>query len=190
MQRTRYAIALLILAPLLARAEANRPIRIAPDGVMRWADDQAEVALFGVNYYVPFALDHALIKHRGLDHETAIRQDVAHFQRLGLTSIRLHCWDREISDPMGNLVDNEHLALLDLLIHECKKRDIYTVLTPIAWWAAGKTNGFSDRFTIFEMTTRREAWNCQRRYLAQFVQHRNRCTGLNVSSELQSEWIG
>ena len=184
MRRTHVVSIALILAPLLAMAVANRPVRIDSAGVMRWADESGgEVALCGVNYYVPFALDHALIERRGLDHEAAIREDVIHFQRLGLNSIRLHCWDREISDSEGNLIDNEHLALLDLLIEECKARDIYTVLTPIAWWGAEKTDGFSDRFTIFEMTTQREAWDCQRRYLAQFVRHRNRYSGLRYMDD-------
>ena len=173
----------ILLACSILHADAVRPVRLDSDGTMRWDDDGSEVVLFGVNYYPPFSIDYDLIQRRGLDHEQAIRNDVVHFQRLGLTSIRLHCWDREISDKAGNLVDNEHLRLLDLLIHECKKRDIYAVLTPIAWWGSPKPGGFSDDIPMFDMTTKRETWEIQRRHLSQFVQHRNRYTGLSYMDD-------
>jgi hypothetical protein len=134
--------------------------------------------LFGVNYYVPFSIDYRRLKELGLDHDQAIREDVDHFQRLGLTAIRLHCWDREISDREGNLVDNEHLRLLDLLIAQCKARGIYCVMTPIAWWNAPQPGGFSDLYTMPQMTTDLAARAAQCRYLAQYMNHVNRYTGL------------
>ena len=71
---------------------ANRYMFVDGKGVLRYRDDaQEEVALFGVNYYPPFAIDYAALKQRGIDHKEAIRQDLAHFQRLGLTALRLHC---------------------------------------------------------------------------------------------------
>lgn len=158
-------------------AQASRKAAVDADGVLRWRDDQTEVALFGVNYYVPFSIDHLALQRRGLDHEQAIREDVVHFERLGLSAIRLHCWDREISDREGNLLDNEHLRLLDLLIAECAKRGIYSVMTPIAWWRGPRKGGFSDLYTMHEMTTDPRARDAQCRYLAQFVSHVNRYTG-------------
>lgn len=159
-------------------APATRVAAVDENGVMRWQDDQSEVALFGVNYYVPFSIDYRALKARELDHEQAIREDVAHFERLGLTAIRLHCWDREISDREGNLVDNEHLRLLDYLISECKKRGIYSVMTPIAWWGSPEKGGFSDLYTMHEMTTDLKARAAQCTYLAQYVNHVNRYTAL------------
>ena len=139
---------LLLLCALACAAPATRTATVDPQGVLRWTDDNSEVTLFGVNYYPPFSIDYALLEARGLSHEQAIRDDVQHFVRLGLTSIRLHCWDREISDREGNLVDNEHLRLLDLLISECQRNGIYCVMTPIAWWGAPKPWGFSDLYSI------------------------------------------
>ncbi len=149
--------ALLLFAPMLLAgfAWAGPAVRTAAveNGVLRWRDDGSEVALFGVNYYPPFSIDYKAIKDRGLDHEKAIRDDVAHFERLGLNTIRLHCWDREISDHEGNLRDNEHLRLLDYLISECAKRGIYSVMTPIAWWSSPEKGGFADLYTMHQMTT-------------------------------------
>ena len=173
-----------VLGGLQARpTPASRGAVVGADGVLRWQDDQSEVALFGVNYYVPFSIDHLALDRRGVDHAQAIREDVVHFERLGLTAIRLHCWDREISDREGNLLDNEHLGLLDLLVAECAKRGIYTVMTPIAWWGSPKEGGFSDLYTMHEMTTDDRARAAQCRYLAQFVSHVNRITGLAVKDD-------
>lgn len=162
---------------------ADRPVRVDA-GVLRWADDGREVALFGVNYYTPFALDYRALGQVGADRDLAIKRDVAQFVRLGLDVIRLHCFDREISDPGGNLVDNDHLRLLDLLLAECKRNGIYAVLTPIAWWGTGgPTDGFSDRYSMARMITDPEARAAQQRYLGQFLRHRNRYTGLPYAED-------
>ena len=144
------AFGVVCLAAGLAQAEgADREARVDAAGVLRWAGGTNEVALLGVNYYAPFSVDYAELARLGLDHRQAIRDDVSHLRRLGLGNIRLHCFDREFSDAEGNLLDNEHVALLDYLIAECASNGLYTVLTPIAWWggsyAPGTTHGFSDR---------------------------------------------
>ena len=82
---------------------ANRYMFVDGNGVLRYRDDaQEEVALFGVNYYPPFAIDYAALKQRGIDHKEAIRQDLAHFQRLGLTALRLHCTEISSTTSMWN----------------------------------------------------------------------------------------
>lgn len=158
--------------PVLAAPELH-PITVDANGVLQFADGAGEVALFGVNYYPPFSIDYAEMKAKGFDHEQAIRDDVKHFARLGLTAIRLHCWDREISDHQGNLIENDHLRLLDLLISECANAGIYTVLTPIAWWNSPTGGGFSDLYTMHQMTTDPAAREVQCNYLRQFVNHVN-----------------
>ncbi|MFQ6130722.1 MAG: cellulase family glycosylhydrolase [Armatimonadota bacterium] len=166
------------------RSPAGRLVRVDPEGVLRWQDDGSEVALFGVNYYAPCSIDYASLKQLGADHELTIRQDVAHFERMGLDAIRLHVFDREISDERGNLLDNDHLRLLDYLVNECKRRGIYTVLTPMAWWGSPEnTHGFSDLYTKAEMYTDPAAIEAQRNYLRQFVSHRNRYTGLTYAED-------
>ena len=79
-------------------APADRLAVVDRGGVLRWQNDNSEVALFGVNYYVPFSIDYRVLADRGLDHEQAIGDDVTHFVRLGLDVIRLHCFDRDFSD--------------------------------------------------------------------------------------------
>lgn len=166
-------------------AEADRLVRVDAEGVLRWNDDASEVALMGVNYHTPFTVDYAAIAKLGLDHKQVIRDDVAHFRRLGLGCIRIHCFDRQFSDSEGNLIDNAHLDLLDFVIDECRRSGLYTVLTPIAWWdaIAGKTHGFSDRHTMPQMTTDRQAWALQSRFLKQFVEHVNRYTGKRIAED-------
>ena len=156
------------------------------DGVLRWTDDQSEVSLFGVNYYVPFYKDHQRLRERGLDHRQAILEDLSHFQRLGIRCLRLHTFEREFSDRDGNFIDNEHVELLDFLIAECAKRDIYVVLTPIAWWGTPNSLPFpfaAHHASIREMVSQPEAWRRQARFLTQYGRHRNRYTGRTYAED-------
>jgi hypothetical protein len=167
-----------------ARPPADRLLAVDPEGVLRWQDDKSEVALFGVNYYPPCSIDYANLKKFGADIEGAIRQDVAHFVRMGLDALRLHVFDREISDAQGHLIDNEHARLLDFLVDHARKNGIYTVLTPIAWWPVpGKTDGFSDRYPMADMITKPEAIEAQRTYLREFLSRRNRYTGKTYAED-------
>ena len=166
---------------------ADRYMVVDAGGVLRYCDGvQEEVALFGVNYYPPFSIDFAALKQRGIDHKEAIRQDLAHFQRLGLTALRLHCFEREFSDQDGNFIDNEHIELLDYLISECAGRDIYVVLTPIAWWGSkgASPNCFASRYdTIREMIADRKAWGYMANFLEQFGKHVNRYNGKTYAED-------
>ena len=158
---------------------ADRLAKVDAEGVMRWADDGSEVALFGVNYYPPFTVDYKSIKELGLDFSQVMREDVAHFRRLGLTCIRIHCFDRQFSTHEGAFVANHHVALLDELIDLCARNGIYTVLTPIAWWGgsyAEDKEGFSNDWEMREMTTNRTAWAIQARFLKEFGEHVNAVT--------------
>jgi len=180
---------MVLCCALVACAAAGTAAKTAsrhayPDrGILRWLDDRTEVALLGVNYYAPFSIDYHNLRAAGLDPEQVIRDDVTHFGRLGLNLIRLHCWDREISDRQGNLVDNDHLRLLDFLIAECKRRGIYALMTPIAWWGAPAPGGFSDLYPMPRMTTDPLAWEPQCRYLRQYLEHVNRYTGVAYKDE-------
>ena len=157
---------------------ADRAAIVDGNGVLRWQDTQEEVALFGVNYYAPFALTYRDLSRVVVSVERTIEQDVLHMARLGLDALRLHVWDTEISDAEGNLLENEHLRLLDYLIDCASQRGIYTVLTPIAWFDSGTGGqGFSIRYTKEQMSTDPSAIQAQRRYLSQFVAHVNVYTG-------------
>jgi hypothetical protein len=175
-------VGLSLHACVSASAQSPLPHPLAQvdaQGVLRWQETGTEVALFGVNYYTPFWHNFPDLKAVGANHSKVIDQDVAHFARLGLDALRLHVFDREISDRDGNLLDNEHLHLLDYLVARAQERGIYTVLTPIAWWPVpGDSPGFSTRFTMPQMITDPAARAPQTNYLAQFLRHVNRNTGL------------
>src|SRR5213596_3498509 len=90
-------------------------------GVLRYTKDNKEASFFGVNYTAPFAYAFRAHKALNIDLEKAIQQDVYQMARLGLDAFRVHVWDTEISDTVGNLLENEHLRLFDFLLSELKK---------------------------------------------------------------------
>jgi hypothetical protein len=144
------------------------------------ADGKAEeVALFGANYSLPFAFGYRSVKAMGLSHQDAIRMDVAHLARLGVTAYRIHLWDRLISDRDGNLLNNEHLKLFDFLLSELKRYNIKAVVTPIGWWGSGypapdpQEPGFSVLYSKNQMNEKADAISAQKRYLAQLMAHKN-----------------
>src|SRR5690606_22102304 len=109
-------------------------VYVDKSGVMRWGSTKEEVKGFGVNYTVPFAHAYRTAKKLGIDVEKAIDQDVYHFARLGFDLYRVHVWDTEISDTLGNLLDNENLRLFDYMVKRMKERGMKFVITPIAFW--------------------------------------------------------
>ncbi|MDJ0365505.1 membrane or secreted protein [Hymenobacter sp. H14-R3] len=153
-------------------------------GVLRWQKTKREVALFGVNYTAPFAYSYRALGLVGASREKAIDQDVYHLSRLGLDAFRLHVWDIEITDTLGNLQQNDHLRLLDYLITKLKARGIKIILTPIAYWGNAypePTNtgpGFSSIYDKGQAYTNPRAIRAQENYLGQFLNHRNPYTGL------------
>ncbi len=189
MRRLRWALLALALAGGRAAAQtpsiatpALRAAEVDAWGVLRWSDDHSEVALFGVNYTAPFAYAYRALGYVGADRKAAIDLDVAHLARLGLTAYRIHVWDREVSDRQGNLLENEHLDLLDYLIARLEQRRIHVVLTPIAWWGTGyperdpPSSGFSNDYSKGALAVDTTARRIEQRYMQQFVAHVNRYT--------------
>ena len=95
-------------------ATADRTVSVDPQGVLRWQDDGSEVALFGVNYYVPFAIDYATIGARGA------RPRAGHPRRRHplraprpVAPSACTAGTARSATTTGNLMDNEHLRLLD-----------------------------------------------------------------------------
>jgi hypothetical protein len=124
-----------------------------------------------------------------MDRKQAIDADVLHFARLGLDAYRIHVWDREVADTLGNLLANDHLDLLDYLMARLAERRIKVILTPIAWWPPGYpepdpvTHGLSDGYDKGQMTTNPAARPRQVNYLRQFVAHRNPYTGVTYADD-------
>ncbi|WP_116105318.1 hypothetical protein [Lewinella sp. IMCC34191] len=158
-------------------------------GVIRWSGSDEEITGFGVNYTVPFAHAYRSAERLGLEPKRMIDRDVYHFSRLGFDLYRVHVWDTEISDTLGNLLDNEHLDAFDYLIAELGKRGINYVLTPIAYWGNGwpepdrPTPGFSHKFGKAGSLTTPEAIRAQERYLRQFMEHVNPYTGVAYADD-------
>ena len=176
-----FAIQLMDSPPVCAQARRAAPsgdVFVDKQGVLRWQKGKQEVALFGVNYTTPFAYSYRAHQRLGVSHEQAIRQDVYHLARLGVDAFRVHVWDVEITDTVGNLLENEHLRLLDFLVSELKQRGIRIVLTPIAYWNNGypekdSGTGFSSIYSKAQAYTNLRAIAAQERYLTQFLNHRN-----------------
>ncbi|MBW6501510.1 MAG: cellulase family glycosylhydrolase [Bacteroidales bacterium] len=176
-------LAVMICTPELFSQRNNDLIRITRDGRMVWRESGEEAFFWGVNYTTPFAHAYRQIARLGEDREKVIDADTYHFARLGLNAYRIHVWDCEISDSVGNLLQNDHLRLLDYLIHKLQQRGIYVFLTPIAYWGNGypepneKTPGFSGKYNKGNVYIIPEAIEAQERYLKQFVNHVNPYTG-------------
>lgn len=153
------------------------------------------VRLFGVNYYAPFNHNYYNIAELGKDHYLAVDEDFRHFQELGVRFIRIHLYDREITDPEGHLVENGNLDVLDYVLKKCEEQDIYLMLTPIVWWNTVSTQiaveqdyaywycgshpgfGFSNFYSKDSLMWNDDALECQKRYFRELFAHRNRWSG-------------
>lgn len=141
-------------------------------------------AYYGTNYTVPFAHAYRSLGKLGVDRRWAIDRDMYHMARLGLNAFRLHLWDVELSDAEGNMLDNEHLALLDYLLTTAEKRGISVILTAQTNFGNGYPERNSDPNGAFSYDFEKchihdlpEAQAIQERYLKALVSHVNSLTG-------------
>jgi hypothetical protein len=177
---------------VLAQTKPTKEVELVyidAKGILRWKKNNQEAAFFGVNYTVPFAYGYRSVKARGMDLEKAIDQDVYHLARLGLDAFRVHVWDTEITDSLGNLLENEHLRLFDYLVYKLKQRNIRIMLTPIAFWGNGypekdeATLGFSHLYGKKRALVEEKAFVAQENYLRQFLNHVNAYTKLTYGAD-------
>jgi hypothetical protein len=175
---------------LNTNAQSNKDqVYVDKEGIMRWRSNNVEILGFGVNYTLPFAHEYRMALKSGVPMEDIIRQDVYHMARLGLDLYRVHVWDTEISDSLGNLLTNEHLKLFDFTVNEMKQRGFKFIITPIAFWGNGwpeddqKTAGFSYKYGKDACLTNPAAIEAQANYLAQFLEHINPYTGLAYKND-------
>lgn len=148
-----------------------------------------EVRYYGTNYTVPFAHAYRALDALGVDHKKAIDRDVYHMKRLGLNAFRMHLWDVEISDSVGNLLDNEHLDLLDYLIGRMEENGIDIILTAQTNFGNGypeknvDTGGYSYDYDKCKIHEDPASIAAQRNYIKQLVEHRNPYTGLTYAAD-------
>ena len=181
---------LLSFTTVIAQNESSKgDVYVDDNGTMKWGITNEEVYGFGVNYTVPFAHGYRTAKKRGIDPKKAIDNDVYHFSRLGFDLFRIHVWDTEISDTLGNLIENEHLDTFDYLLKKLKDKKINFVITPIAFWGNGwpepdeDTPGFSNKYGKNDCLTNPDAIKAQQNYLYQFLNHVNPYTGIAYKDE-------
>lgn len=164
-------------------------VYVDKQGVMRYAASREEVAFYGVNYTLPFAHAYRAVKALGIEPKDAIDRDVYHIARLGLNAYRIHIWDVEITDAQGNLIENEHLDLLDYLVFRLEERGISVILTAQTNFGNGypernqPTGGYSYNYEKCRMHDTEECVRAQERYMESLVQHKNRYSGLTYAAD-------
>lgn len=167
----------------------SNPVYVDKSGVLRWTRNHSEAAFFGVNYTVPFAYGYRSHQALKVDLEKAIDNDVYHFARLGVDAFRVHVWDTEITDTLGNLKQNEHLRLFDYLVARLKERKIKIFLTPLAFWGSGyperdpNTGSFSSKWNKQQVLVTEAAIKAQETYLQQLLKHVNPFTKLSYGKD-------
>ncbi len=166
-------------------------VYVDKQGILKWTATNKEAAFFGVNYTVPFAYGYRSVKSLGIDLEKEIDADVYHLSRIGVDAFRVHVWDIEITDSLGNLFENDHLRLYDYLLYKLEQRGIKIILTPIAFWGNGyperdeKTPGFSSVYGKDKSLVNELAIKAQENYLQQLLKHVNPYTKRTYTQDQQ-----
>lgn len=176
--------------PAIPTANGSYNVYVDRDGVMRRDDTKEEVSFYGTNYTVPFAHAYRALGSLGIDRKSAIDRDVYHMARLGFNGFRLHLWDVELSDSLGNLVENDHLDLLDYLLAQLEKRGIKTVITAQTNFGNGYPERNTDPNEAFTYDYEKckvhddpAAIKAQERYIGQLLSHRNPYTGKTYADD-------
>ncbi len=171
--------------------QAQELVYTDASGVVRWKKNKQEVALFGANYCLPSACDFRAAGYVDGDRKQMIAEDMEHFKRMNWDGLRLCFWgDFQNTDRDGNLLPNEHLDLLDCLIAEAEKRDIYMLLSPIVtydsqWPEMNDTTntGLAKFYPKGTLIHDEQAIRAQENYIKQLLQHRNPYTGRCLKDE-------
>ncbi|MCM1152874.1 MAG: cellulase family glycosylhydrolase [Muribaculum sp.] len=164
-------------------------IFVDKEGVMRRSDNNQEVSYFGTNYTAPFAYSYRALGYLGKDRKRAIDRDVYHMARMGINAFRLHLWDAELADSAGNILNNEHLDLLDYLIARLEDRGIDIILTAQTNFGNGypekniDTGAFTYDFDKCNIHEDPDAQEIQERYLRQLSAHKNPYTGKSYAND-------
>ena len=158
-------------------------------GVFRWSKNKEEIRLFGVNYTLPFAHGYRAINYVNKNHKNAIDKDVYHLSRLGVDAFRVHIWDAEVTDSLGNLIDSPQLDLLDYTLAKMKERGFKTLVTPFKVGDNGypeknfPVDGFSNKLEKWQTYDDEKVLQKQERYFTQLLNHVNPYTGLAYKND-------
>ena len=158
-------------------------------GVFRYLKNNKEIRLFGVNYTLPFAHGYRAIHYIGKNHKQAIDKDIYHITRLGLDAYRVHIWDMEITDSLGNLIKTPQLDALDYTLAKLKERGIKTLITPFKVGGNGypekdfNVAGFSAKLRKWQTYADVEVLKKQERYFTQLLNHINPYTKIAYNND-------
>jgi hypothetical protein len=194
MFRNGCLLLIVLFSCINLKAQKSKAVYQDKDGVVRWSDNKQEVALFGANYCLPSACDYRAAKYVTNDLKKVVDEDMAHFARMGWDALRLCLWgDFENSDSLGNLVNNDHLNMMDYVIFKAKQRGIYFLFSPIVTYSSqfpdayrdtlNAPKGFSTYFKKSELGTNPKAIAAQQNYLKQILNHINPYTGIALKNE-------
>ncbi|MBQ5453278.1 MAG: hypothetical protein IIT56_09820 [Bacteroidales bacterium] len=186
---TLFFILLFTFCSAMAQNSKTFPLYVDNQGVLRRTSTGNEVSYCGTNYTLPFAHSFRAADYLGVDRFKAIDNDVYHFARLGFNAFRLHLWDVEISDHDGNLIENEHLKVLDYLVKKLEERHIDIVFTLQTNFGNGypekneKTDGFTYLYDQCMIHSDPQAVKAQENYVMQLARHVNSFTGKSYLSD-------
>lgn len=164
-------------------------IYVDDNGVMRRSDTNDEVSYFGTNYTVPFAHAYRALGYLQKDRKESIERDVRQMGRLGMNAFRLHLWEAELADAEGNLLENEHLDLLDYLIAQLEAEGIDIILTAQTNFGNGyperniDTGAFTYDFDKCHIHEDPAAQQAQQNYLSQLTSHVNPYTNRSYAED-------
>lgn len=160
------------------QAQTKPSAYVDKKGILRWTADNLEVNEFGAHYALPFSSAYQGFTELSLSHDKGVEDDVYHLARLGLNAYRIHIWDSEISDTLGNVVENNHLRLLDYTLKQMKDRGFKMVLTPLNFYGTREREyGFGQKYGKRDSFLP-EAIKATENYLYQIMNHVNRYTGI------------
>ncbi|UAM98731.1 hypothetical protein K8354_02585 [Polaribacter litorisediminis] len=168
---------------------AQKSTYVDENGVFKYIKTNKEVRLFGVNYTLPFAHGFRAINYLDKNHKEAIDKDVYHMARLGLDGYRVHIWDMEITDSIGNLIKTPQLDLLDYLFSKLKERGIKSIVTPFKVGGNGYpekdflTEGFSSKLGKWQTYAGDIILDKQERYFTQLLNHVNPYTNIAYKND-------
>ena len=192
MKKLIFSLLFVIAINICKASQTDRQsykIYVDKEGVMRRSDTKEEVSYYGTNYTLPFAHAYRAVGELGIDRKDAIDRDVYHLKRLGFNGFRLHLWDVELTDSAGNLLQNDHLDLLDYLISQLEKEGIDIVLTAQTNFGNGypekniDTGAYSYDYDKCEIHSNKTAQEIQANYLTQLASHVNPYTGRSYSDD-------
>lgn len=182
MKKTFYFLGALLLC--MGSIQAQKPSTyVDKKGVLRWIQGNKEVNEFGVHYALPFSTSYENFTTLELPFDKGVDEDVYHLTRLGLKAYRVHIWDAEITDTLGNLVANNHLRLLDYTVKKMKDRGFKLLITPLNYYGTSeKSYGLGQKFGK-PGSYSPEGIAATKRYLRQFMDHVNSYTGVAYKNE-------